>query len=81
MVKQCQYCGRYFVPDRRVGSRQRPVAGPNASRSGRSRRNRSGPTRTPGITRVTTDGLNNGGSKTDSFSPDPKTRLPAKPYQ
>ena len=23
MVKQCQYCGRYFVPDRRVGSRQR----------------------------------------------------------
>lgn len=23
MVKQCQYCGRYFVPDRRVGSRQK----------------------------------------------------------
>lgn len=23
MVKQCHYCGRYFVPDKRVGARQK----------------------------------------------------------
>lgn len=23
MAKRCEYCGRYFIPDRRVGNRQR----------------------------------------------------------
>lgn len=32
MAKRCEYCGRYFNPDRRIGTRQRACSRPDCKR-------------------------------------------------
>lgn len=32
MAKRCEYCGRYFIPDKRVGNRQRACFRPECKR-------------------------------------------------
>lgn len=32
MTKRCEYCGRYFIPDRRIGNRQKACGRPEYKR-------------------------------------------------
>lgn len=32
MAKRCEYCGRYFIPDKRIGNRQRACRRPECKR-------------------------------------------------
>lgn len=48
MGKRCQYCGRYFVPDRRVGTRQKACGHSECKRKRKRQAQRSWVEKNPG---------------------------------